>query len=66
MKINRNSIIMYMIYETFKNNVTKEIKKNDTHKSKIPSDFVAKFYLSSIFSIGIEILKNTKKYKKKN
>ena len=55
MKTNRNSIIMYMIYDTFKNDVTKEIEKNDTNKSKIPSDFIAKFYLGSIFSIGIEI-----------
>lgn len=64
MKTNRNSIIMYMIYDTFKNDVTKEIEKNDTNKSKIPSDFIAKFYLGSIFSIGIEILENTKKYTK--
>ena len=62
MKTNRNSIIMYIIYDTFKNDVTKEIEKNNTHKSKIPSDFIAKFYLGSIFSIGIEILENTKKY----
>ena len=64
MKTNRNSIIMYIIYDTFKNDVTKEIEKNNTHKSKIPSDFIAKFYLGSIFSIGIEILENTKKYTK--
>ncbi len=64
MKTNRNSIIMYMIYDTFKNDVTKEIEKNDNNKSKIPSDFIAKFYLGSIFSIGIEILENTKKYTK--
>ena len=42
----------------------KVIEKNDTNKSKIPSDFIAKFYLGSIFSIGIEILENTKKYTK--
>ena len=65
MKTNRNSIIMYIIYDTFKNDVTKEIEKNNTHKSKIPSDFIAKFYLGSIFSIGIEILENTKKIYKR-
>ncbi len=65
MKTNRNSIIMYMIYDTFKNDITKEIEKDDNNKNSIiPSDFIAKFYLGCIFSIGMEILENTNKYTK--
>ena len=65
MRTNRNSIIIYMVYDTLINDITKTIEKDDNNKKGIiPSDFIAKFYIGAIVSIGMELLENEKKYTK--
>lgn len=61
-KNNSNSIVMDMINNTLFEDVNKNIKL--VKKSDIPTDFVSDFYMGAILNIGINYLKNPKKYKK--
>ena len=62
---NKNSIAMDMIYDTLNADIIKRIEQNKTkYEKNIPSDFIAKFYLGAIFNVGMEWLKNNKKYSK--
>ena len=61
-KNNSNSIVMDMINNTLFEDVNKNIKL--VKKSDIPTDFVSDFYMGAIVNIGINYLKNPKKYKK--
>ena len=54
---------MDMIYDTFKKEIIEGIDKSDT-KVKIPSNFVATFYLGAVFSAGTEWLISDFKYTK--
>ena len=62
-KTNKNGILMDMIYDTFKKEIIEGIDKSDT-KVKIPSNFVATFYLGAVFSVGTEWLISDFKYTK--
>ena len=53
---------MDMINNTLFEDVNKNIKL--VKKSDIPTDFVSDFYMGAIVNIGINYLKNPKKYKK--
>lgn len=60
---NRNSIAMDMIYDTLNEDIMKRLEEeNKESKSKIPSEFVTKFYLGAIINIGMEWLKNKNYY----
>lgn len=66
-KQNRNSIIMDMIYNAFNEDIIKTIDDEDVMlKNKIPSKFVATFYLGAIFSVGMEWITNKDKYTKED
>ncbi len=66
MRNNRNSIVMDMIYDAFKQDVEHSIESSEKVTSSIPSSFVAKFYMGAVFGVGIEMLENKKKYKEKD
>ena len=61
---NKNSIAMDMIYNTLNENIISRIKED--FNNNIPSDFIAKFYLGAIFNVGMEWIKDTKKYTKED
>ena len=66
MQQNRNSIIMDMIYNAFNEDITKKIEKEEEKiKDKIPSNFIATFYLGAVLSVGMKWLTNENKYSKK-
>ncbi len=66
MQQNRNSIIMDMIYNAFREDIAKKIDIDEAkNKQKIPGSFVATFYLGAVLSIGMEWLTNEEKYTKK-
>ena len=62
-KTNKNGIMMDMIYDTFKKEIIEGIDKSE-QKVKIPSNFVATFYLGAVFSAGTEWLMSDFKYTK--
>ena len=61
-KKNSNSIVMDMISNTLFEDIDKNIKL--AKKSDIPSSFVSDFYTGAILNVGINYLKDPKKYKK--
>lgn len=61
MKTNRNSIIIYMVYDAFNNDITKKISSEENN-FKVPGDFIAKFYLGAVISIGMQVLEKPDKY----
>lgn len=66
MQQNRNSIIMDMLYNAFNEDITKKIEKEEEkNKEKIPSNFIATFYLGAVLSVGMKWLTNENKYSKK-
>lgn len=60
---NKNSIIMDMIYDTISNDLNNKIKSD---RIDIPTDIVSSFYIAAVVNVGIEWLKNDKKYKKED
>ena len=62
-KANKNGIMMDMIYDTFKKEIIEGIDKSE-QRVKIPSNFVATFYLGAVFSAGTEWLMSDFKYTK--
>ena len=55
---NRNSIAMDMIFNTLNEEITKRLEQDKVlHPKKIPSEFIAKFYLGAIINIGMDWLK---------
>ena len=62
-KTNKNGIMMDMIYDTFKKEIIEGIDKSE-QRVKIPSNFVATFYLGAVFSAGTEWLMSDFKYTK--
>ena len=61
-KNNSNSIVMDMISNTLFEDINTNIKL--AKKSDIPSSFVSDFYTGAILNVGINYLKDPKKYKK--
>ncbi len=63
---NKNSIAMDMIYDTLNEDIIKRLKQDAilNHK-KIPSEFIAKFYLGAIINIGFDFIKNKNHYTRK-
>ena len=62
---NRNSIAMDMIYDTLNEDIITRLEEDEIlHNKKIPSEFIAKFYLGAIINIGMEWLKSKNKYKR--
>ena len=62
---NRNSIIMYMLYNTFNTEIKEEIeKKGNIRGIPVPTSFISKFYLGAVISIGMDVIENPNKYKK--
>lgn len=61
---NRNSIMMDILLSVINNDILNKIGFDEID-SKIPNDIIAKFYLGGVINIGIEWLKNTEKYTKK-
>ena len=60
---NRNSIMMDILLDVVNNDLLKKMS-SDEFKSSIPSDIIAKFYLGGVINIGVEWLKDNKKYSK--
>lgn len=58
---NRNSIIMDMIYNTIAEDITSRVKNNN---KGVPDELFVSYHLGAIVNIGIDWLKNNKKYSK--
>lgn len=62
---NRNSIAMDMIYNTLNEDITKRLDQEEKkNKKRIPSEFIAKFYLGAIINVGMEWLKSESLYER--
>ena len=59
---NRNSIMMDMIYNTIAEDITPRVKNN---VKDIPEELFISYHLGAIVNVGIDWLKNNKKYSKK-
>ncbi len=60
---NRNSIMMDILLDVVNNDLLKKMS-NDEFETSIPYDIIAKFYLGGVINIGVEWLKDNKKYSK--
>ncbi len=58
---NRNSIIMDMMYNTIAEDIKVRVKNNDLN---VPDELFISYYLGAIVNVGIDWLKNNKKYSK--
>jgi len=64
---NRNSITMDIIYDVLDHDITSHLQQhNSVEKNKIPSGIIAKFYIGAVVNVGIEWLKDGKKYTKED
>lgn len=63
-KTNKNSIMMDMIYDTFKKKMINDFNDRDMNDT-IPGEVVATFYLGAVFSLGTEWISSNFKYDKK-
>ena len=62
---NRNSIIVYIIYDVLDHDVTNRLKESkDKNDNSVPINIAAKFYLGAVFNVGIEWLRNDSRYTK--
>lgn len=62
---NRNSITMDIIYDVIDHDIIAHLSKDETvDTKKVPETIIAKFYLGAVVSLGIEWLKDNKKYTK--
>lgn len=59
---NQNSILMDIIMEVVTKDIEKRVKNNI--QNSIPSEIITKFYVGAVVNVGIEWLKNSKKYSK--
>ena len=55
---NKDSIVMDMVTDTLTNDIKNKLKKEAT--GKIPVEFISKFYIGAVISVGIEYLRNPK------
>lgn len=62
-KNNKNSIVMDMITDTIETDIASNI--TETTNTTIPSDFISKFYIGALISVGLDYLRNPKKHSKK-
>ena len=60
---NRNSIMMDILLDVVNNDLLNKMN-TDEFKTSIPNDIIAKFYLGGVINIGVEWLKDNKKYSK--
>ena len=58
---NRNSIIMDMMYNTIADDIRLRVKNNELF---VPEELFISYYLGAIVNVGIDWLKNNKKYSK--
>ncbi len=63
-KTNKNSIMMDMIYDTFKKEIIHEFEQADS-QGQIPNNFVATFYIGAVYSVSMEWLAGNFSYSKK-
>lgn len=62
---NQNSITMNIIYDVLEQDITINLQKEkNLNKTQIPRTIITKFYLGAVVNVGIEWLKNDKKYTK--
>lgn len=62
---NQNSITMNIIYDVLEQDITINLQKEkNPNKTQIPRTIITKFYLGAVVNVGIEWLKNDKKYTK--
>ena len=62
-KNNKNSIVMDMITDTIENDIASNL--TEIKNTSIPSDFISKFYIGALISVGLDYLRNPKKHSKK-
>ena len=55
---NKDSIVMDMITDTLTNDIRNRLKK--ISNSKIPVEFISKFYIGAVINVGIDYLRNPK------
>lgn len=55
---NKDSILMDMVTDTLTNDIKNRLKKESN--SKIPVEFISKFYIGAVINIGIDYLRNPK------
>ncbi len=63
MENNRNSIMMDILLGVVNDDIIKKMKTDELN-TKIPCNIIAKFYLGGVINLGIEWLRNDKKYSK--
>ncbi len=62
---NRNSITMDILYDVIDQDIITHISKDKKlEKQTIPETIIAKFYLGAVVSLGMECLKDNRKYTK--
>ncbi|MBR6949616.1 MAG: TetR/AcrR family transcriptional regulator C-terminal domain-containing protein [Bacilli bacterium] len=61
LKMNDNSIVIDMIYDTLYKDIQKEIESND-RTDDIPAEVITKFYVTAVTNICLDYIKNPKKY----
>ncbi len=62
---NQNSIAMNIIYDVLEQDIAFNLqKKENLNTNQIPRNIITKFYLGAVVNVGIEWLKNEKKYTK--
>lgn len=64
LKNDKNGIIMDFIIDVGNRDLISRLKKTNAINSTLPLDFITKFYLGGIATIGIEWIKNKDKYTK--
>ena len=58
---NRNSVVLDILLDVIDKDIEKKFHSNNLN-GNVPKEIVAKFYLGAVVSIGIEWLRNNKKY----
>lgn len=61
---NRNSITMDIIYDCLDQDIIAHLSKDSQIKKEVPEEILAKFYLGAVVCIGLEWLRDNKKYTK--
>lgn len=61
---NRNSITMDIVYDCLDQDIIAHLSKESQIKKEVPEEILAKFYLGAVVSIGLEWLRDPKKYTK--
>ncbi len=63
LKMNNNSIVMDMAYDTILKNVEKHIGEDSFLDTEVPLEIISKFYVSGVINVCLEYIKFPNKYR---